>query len=640
MTVAFVLSGLLSGCLGFGSSQDDIEDGLPPAPKGIPYQVQVEPAEGSSLEDDVTSYLLAASQAAQQTDLEPSSLFVLRRRAGNDLQRLETALRAQGYYEGSVKFRIDERDESDGAEGDGDAPEPAGDEGNEAGEASSGDDLSTLVSGPATTLVYEVSPGPRFVFGKRSLDIDGDPGSWKPPHLGKLDLKTREPAIAQKVLDAESELVRSARQNGFAFAKIADRKATVDFDTRTMDVALTLETGRPAFFAEPRFQGIDGIDESFVRGRVPFEAGEPFDSRKLERARERLIDTNLFSTVKITSGETADSDGRVPVAIEVTQRRHRTIGAGVGYLSGEGPNARLFWEHRNILGAGELFNIEAYGSPNTQQVEGRIKKPDFIMVDLSLIGEASLSSEDTDAYDSQSIGAAIGLEKVFNKHVTGSLGVAYRYATIKEDGKDEDTYGLFSIPGTLALDYSDNLLDPSEGWRLDLSSAPFWDTLGAGTTFLKSRAVHTRYFPIYNQPRLIFALRGSVGSIFGAEREEIAPDERFYAGGGGSVRGIPYQLAGDLRDGEPSGGRSVLEGSAEIRWRAFESVDLVTFTDAGSAFEEVVPTLEHNLQVGAGVGFRYITPVGPFRFDIAVPVDRRKGIDDAFQFYISIGQAF
>ncbi|MEZ5824883.1 MAG: autotransporter assembly complex family protein [Geminicoccaceae bacterium] len=634
LPLVFLLAGALGGCLGLGSSDEDAADGLPPAPKGIPYAVRIEPAQGNELDDAVSSYLLSASQAAQQTDLEPTSLLVLRRRAQSDLPRLETALRAQGHYDGAVDFRIDVEEKKEDSETAADEEAPEGGDDSVAGE------IGTLIGGPSTVLVYEVIPGPRFVFGERKLDIVGDPGPWKPPHLGKLGIKAGEPAIAQKVLDAEQELVRAARQEGFAFARIADRKATVDFDQTRMDVALTFDLGGATSFAEPTFAGTEGIDETFLRGRVPYAAGDPFDSRKLQDARERLIDTNLFSTVKITSGEQADGNGRVPVAIELTQRRHRTIGAGVGYLSGEGPNARVYWEHRNILGAGELLNVEAYGSMNTQEVSARIRKPDFMLVDLALIGDASIRIEDTDAYKSESIGAGIGVEKVFNKHVTGTLGVAYRYARIKEEGKDEDTIGLLSVPATLALDYSDNLLDPSEGWRLDLASAPFWDTLGGGTTFLKSRATHTRYYRIANEPRLVFALRGSVGSIIGADREEIAADERFYSGGGGSVRGIPYQLAGPLRDGEPVGGRSVLEGSAEIRWRAFESVELVTFTDAGSVFEQVVPTFDSDLEIGAGVGFRYVTPVGPFRFDLAVPVDRRKGIDDAFQFYISIGQAF
>ncbi|MCB2053237.1 MAG: outer membrane protein assembly factor [Geminicoccaceae bacterium] len=597
----------------------DAED--PSAPPGIPYGVDIE----GSMPDAVRSYLLAASDAAQATDRPPSSALVLRRRAEDDLDKLRRALRAQGYYEGDVSFEIVR-------------PEPDEAAGSAAGEIAR--DVENMLEGPPTRIVYRFDMGPRFTFADRRVEMTGDPHGFKPPRLADLGLKAGEPAVAEQVLNAERALVRAAQQEGFAFAEIGDRSIVVDYDADVMNVDLTLALGERVTFGVPEIAGIDGIDEDYVRGRIPFEAGDQYDVRKIEEARTRLLDSELFSTIKISPAKTADEDGRLPVAFEMTQRKHRTIGAGLGYLSGEGPNARLFWEHRNFLGGGERLRIEAGGSASSQEAKANFRKRDFFMPDLALIADGSIKNEDTDAFSSRSIGAGLGVERTFNNHVSGTLGVAYRYAEIKENGKDDDVFGLISVPATLALDYSDNLLDPSEGWRLDLRAAPFWDTLGLDTRFLKGRATATWYYRLANDPRLVFATRGSVGSITGVSRDQIPADERFYAGGGGSVRGIPYQLAGPLDDGEPLGGRSVLEGSVELRWRAFTSVELVSFLDAGSVFGSSVPATEGDLEMGTGVGFRYVTPVGPFRFDIAVPIDKRKGIDDSFQFYVSIGQAF
>lgn len=625
---AWLLAGsllVLSAC----ASEEQTEEplgGSGPVATTIDYVTEID----GEVPGDVESYLLAASNTRQGEARPPTSELILRRRAEGDLDRLTTALRAQGYYEGSVRFKI-ARDDT-----------PTEPEDSPSGDDDDGLGVGELILAPKTRVVFEIAPGPRFLLSDREIEMVGEPGAYEPPPIASVGLKEDEPAIAQKVFDAEQALIEDARRNGFPFAQTGKRQIVVDYDTKTMDVKVVLDTGRPTPFAEPLLnsEDIEGIDRDFLRGRIPYEAGDPFDRRKIERARLALVETELFSTVTADSAPQADENGQLPVRFAFTQRKHRTIGAGVGFRTDDGPNGRLFWEHRNILGAGEQFNAEVFASLAHQEIKGRFRKPDFIWREVDLIAEGNVKNEETDAFDSRSVGAGIGLETQYNKHIRGSLGFAYRYAQITEQNGDEDTIGLISIPAALDFDYSDDLLDPSEGWRLKLTGAPFWDTLGLDTRFLKLRATATAYRRLMNEPRLVAAIKGSVGSISGASRNDIPADERFYAGGGGSVRGIPFQLAGQLDGGEPVGGRSVLETSAELRWRAFDPIELVGFFDAGSVFDSSVPTFDSDLEMGAGIGFRYVTPVGPLRVDIAVPIDRRSGIDDSFQFYISIGQAF
>jgi translocation and assembly module TamA len=195
------------------------------------------------------------------------------------------------------------------------------------------------------------------------------------------------------------------------------------------------------------------------------------------------------------------------------------------------------------------------------------------------------------------------------------------------------------VPGKLDWDFSDDLLNPTRGGRLSLLAAPYVDTLGPDRRFAKARLTHTRYLGLHDD--VILALRGSVGGIGGADLDDIPADERFYAGGGGSVRGIPYQLAGPLdEDDDPTGGRSLLEVGAELRYRATESIGLVLFLDGGTVADSAVPDFSEELRWGAGPGLRYFTPIGPLRVDVGFPLNARQGVDDLFQLYLSIGQAF
>lgn len=607
---------LLVGCGGTGLPFLDGDESL--AGPRVPYAVLFEGIDADG-DAGLESFLRSASNAAQSTDRPPPSLLILRNRARDDIPRLEAALQARGYYDGTVSFRIDQDEVPD---------EPR----NEM--------LDTLLGAAPNRVVFVVETGDAYRFGERTIRVLGEPERYEMPRLAELGLREGEPALAELVIAAEDNLLRHALVRGHAQAELGDRRAIIDRDTRRMDVELAIRPGPRFRFAQPRVTGQTGIDEDFLLQRLLIEPGKRYDIREVERARRRLIDTNLFATVRVVDGPEPDADGNWPVTFELAERLHRTIGAGVGYVTDEGPRVRAFWEHRNILGAGERLRIEAEVGQFLQRVEGQIRKPDIFIPDLDLVGGGAIRKEETDAFDSLSISGDLGVERRFSRRLTGTAGVAYRLSEV-EDADGEELFGLFSVPLGMRYDASDDLLDPTTGFRIALETAPTWDTLNPGTSYVKNRLVATRYFRIANNPRLVLAFRGAAGAIVGADIEDIPADERFYAGGGGSIRGIPFQLAGPLdNNNDPTGGRSVLEASSEVRYQVLGNVEAVLFLDGGSAFESELPEFGDAWQFGTGAGIRYLTPVGPIRVDVGVPIDRRDNIDDAWQLYISIGQAF
>lgn len=614
--LALVLLLALAAC-GAGNGGILGEDESQSGPR-IAYDVRFEGLADSTLVGE----LRAASAAAQETGRPPPSLAILRNRARSDVPRLEATLRSEGYYDGTVRFRIDEDP----------APPTL---------ATGVGMVDQAIGAVATHVVFEVEPGPRYHFLHRNIEVIGDPHGYETPSLGKLGLREGEPARADTVIAAEAALLRNARVQGHAMARVGDRRSIIDPENQTMDVDLAIEPGRVFQFAVPVVYGQTDIDDEFLEQRTKIQAGRRYDPADVERAQQRLIDTNLFAAVRVIEGPEPDADGNWPVSFEVTERKPRTIGAGVGYVSDEGPNVRAFWEHRNILGAAELLRIEAEVGQSVQRVRGQLRKPDILMPDLDLLAGGSFGREDTDAYESTSIQASLGVERHFNRRLSGTLGIAYRLAEVTDEDNDDERFALFSIPAGLRYDRSDSLLDPSTGYRLVLESTPYWDTLNTGTQFLKSQLTGTRYFRLSRNPRLVLAFRGIAGSMVGASISEIPADERFYAGGGGTVRGVPFQRAGPLdEDDEPTGGRSLLVANAEARYQIVGNLEGVVFLDGGSAFEPQTPEFGEAWQFGTGAGVRYISPVGPIRVDVGVPVDKREGIDDSWQLYISIGQAF
>jgi translocation and assembly module TamA len=146
-----------------------------------------------------------------------------------------------------------------------------------------------------------------------------------------------------------------------------------------------------------------------------------------------------------------------------------------------------------------------------------------------------------------------------------------------------------------------------------------------------------------------------IGHIFSSPLDRIPLNQRFYSGGANSVRGYGFQKLGPISaKGKPTGGQTQFEGGLEPRLRIGENLGASLFVEAGQvSSKKLMQRTSHGKKhsthrdqflVGYGVGLKYYTEIGPFRFDVAFPTQKRrfkkKRYDAPFQVYMSIGQAF
>jgi translocation and assembly module TamA len=163
--------------------------------------------------------------------------------------------------------------------------------------------------------------------------------------------------------------------------------------------------------------------------------------------------------------------------------------------------------------------------------------------------------------------------------------------------------------------------------------------VGAAGVFLIAQGSASTYLAVEHDARGVLALRALVGSIQGATQFQVPPDQRFYAGGSATVRGFTYQTIGPLfPDDTPEGGTAIDAGTVEFRQRIGKSFGIVPFVDAGQVSADSKP-FTGTLRVGAGIGARYYTGIGPIRIDVAVPLNRTPG-SSSFALYIGLGEAF
>ncbi len=133
--------------------------------------------------------------------------------------------------------------------------------------------------------------------------------------------------------------------------------------------------------------------------------------------------------------------------------------------------------------------------------------------------------------------------------------------------------------------------------------------------------------------------RIQAGRAFGQPAANTHPEYLFYSGGGGTVRGHPYQsLSIDAGGGDTIGGRAFLGLSGEVRYKINDSFGAVAFVDGGWLGAENFFDAGSGSHIGAGLGVRYYTGLGPIRLDVAAPV--RGGTGKGLQIYLGIGQAF
>ena len=434
------------------------------------------------------------------------------------------------------------------------------------------------------------------------------------------------------MIETESRLIKVWRQRGHPKAAIVTRDVIADHRNSTVDVTLNVEPGPVASLGEPLVTGTDRVDPEFARYMTGIRPGEQYDPQKIARSRQRLQDLGVFASVSVEEGAGVGPDGVLPLTFVLTERKRHLIGAGASYSTIDGATLEGYWMHRNLFGHAESLRLDAelsgIGADDLEdfsyELATTFRRPGVFTPNTDATLKLEAEREDVDPYESTSFSGKVGLEHRFSPELLGSTALNGELDEI-DDAFGNNEYLLVSLPSKLDYDGRDNRLDPTRGFRAILEAEPFAD-IKAGTLALVSEGGLAGYYGIGAEDRLVFAARGSLGTIVGGDIEEIPATRRFFLGGGGSIRGYEYRSVGPRENGEVVGGLSFFETSLELRFRVTDTIGIVPFIDAGAAYLDPIPDFSEEVRVGAGVGLRYYTPLGPLRLDVAVPLNpRRRG---------------
>ncbi len=576
----------------------------------IPYRVVIKGLAEIDLEDEFRS-LSALFQGGRRG----ANAAQIGARADEDVKLIERLLQSEGFYDGIATASINT--------------------------------LPNQENRLTVTLV--ATPGPRYALG--SIAITG--AAPEPTAIARqaLKLDTGAPIVAAAIEAGEGRVAIRLPEQGYPFATVGERDIVLDEDTHVGDYTLPIVAGPKGRFGNIQVAGDPIFSPRHIRVLRRFKEGDPYDSRKTDDLRRALIATSLFSTVAVEpvrTGETlADGTERVDLLVRQSKGRWRQLAAQAGYGTGEGVKVQGSWTHRNLFPPEGALTLNLIAGTLEQSLGAQFRRSNAGQRDRVLAIGTSVARQRFQAFQADTIQLNASLSRastpIFQKRWTWSIGTEL-LASRERPNADIDpnrarrTYFIGALPLQLGYDRSNSLLDPTRGFRINTRLSPEVQQVSGGPfdTYGRLLIDISGYYPVSGS--FTIAGRSRVGSIIGAARDAIAPSRRYYAGGGGSVRGYGFQQLGPKdAQGDPVGGRSVTEFAIEGRYR-FGNFGIVPFIDAGQVSESSVPTLS-GLRFGAGIGGRYYTNFGPLRIDVATPIGRRRG-ETAVALYLSIGQAF
>jgi translocation and assembly module TamA len=504
---------------------------------------------------------------------------------------------------------------------------------------------STAAEGGTLLVTLRVEPGPLYRFEQVTLPGSAEAGAKAPAIESALGVKPQDPVNGDAIAAGEERVRTAVGREGFPFARVRRPEVVVDHATRTATLEMPVAPGGERRFGRITTPDARVFDGKHVQEIARFDPGDLYDAAEVDDLRRAIVQTGLVSSVRVRETEGV-TPGTVDLSVALEPAPPRTIAGELGYGTGEGARAEVSWTHRNLFPPEGALTVRGVLGTREQLGGLTFRRNNFQGRDRVLTGQVFASHLERDAYEADTFSISGALERqtniFFQKTWTWSLGAELvatdeRDVIVSTGEPRRRTYFIAALPTSLNYDGSDDLLNPTRGFRLGGRLSPELSLSGQAFGYTRAQIDASAYRPVTDS--VVLAGRVRLGSILGAPRDAVAPSRRFYAGGGASVRGYGYQDIGP-RDpnNDPIGGRSLAEFSLEARVRAFGNFGLVPFLDGGNIYTSTMPDFS-GFRYGAGLGVRYYSSFGPIRVDVGTPLNPQKG-DARVAVYVSLGQAF
>ncbi|MGE5196508.1 MAG: autotransporter assembly complex protein TamA [Anaerolineae bacterium] len=570
---------------------------------GISYVVDFEGLDDGSILKTIKSI----SQLTLLKKHPPPSINALRFRAESDVPEILKVLRAHGYYEAKIDMRIEEIFEQ-------------------------------------YHVIVMIDPGPAYKLEDYAVHIYGkdvqDPIICLQVQPKTIGIILGKPPYAARLIEAELKALRLLSECGYPLAHIDKRDIIADGATKSVRIRLDIQAGPLCHFGSSTISGEKRVKPQFIETKLKWKRGEVYNSLKVEETQKTLMDTGLFSSVLISHEESLGEDGSLPMRLELTESKYRSVNIGASYQTHWGPGITFGWENRNVGGLGRKLSLQGDVTKKNHSGIATYSIPDFRRLGQDLLWQAQAAHEAILAYSQRSYSFANRLDRKvgrrFSLSVGGKLERLYVTASV-----DNGNFWLVEVPLYVRWSSANSLLNPTKGATLEYRAIPSVNIDKVSQYYLIQELIQSSYWSVVKSEVLVLAQKITLGSILSNSLHAVPLSKRFLGGSEEELRGYHYRSVSPLEEHKkPAGGRSAIYYTFEMRLRVSKTLGLVPFYDMGKVQKEQIQTFKGKWFKSVGLGLRYFSFIGPLRLDIGFPLDRRKELDSPYRVLVSIGQMF
>lgn len=530
-----------------------------------------------------------------------------------DVERLQRFYQAQGYYEAQVTYELEVEEDSQ------------------------------LVTARIT-----IDEGEPVIVSRVELEVIDEPTLT----ASMETLRSELPLVEGNIFTEDHYLEAEARIKAFLLdlhrgRATVERKATVILEQHRADVQYVVDAGPVTVFGDTTIEGTEKADPELIARELKYQPGEVFSAAAVSDSRKNILDLDLFSTVRFIQEDSPGEPRIIPMRVQVTEKPFREWQAGIGFGTEDEVRGQVRWRHNNWFGDGRRLDVQVRASSLVRNIDVSFIQPHALGPANRFTLKFGPQQLDEPSYLLNMTRLQPRFEREFTPQLSGFLGYRLEYdqlndvtsATASVLREFERKGALSGISSGFVWNTTDDPLNATRGGLLSFTAEQVGGALGGDFEFVKLQGEARGYYRLTS--RTVLASRFKLGFADpSGKSKEIPLFERFFTGGISSVRGYGRYRLGPISDSDdPVGGRSLVEGSFEVRRQFTEQIGGMLFLDYGQVSLKSFDVPIDDLKFSAGFGVLYTTPIGPLLLALGFPFDPPRG-DQPWQVHFSIGQFF